>query len=237
MSTKSLSGRYMNIKVLRFYIMKLQAALNINTAQFINRIDFPFDGSIVNLYSPRSYNLTNSANRDRLNKFLQQVEKRAFRIVISYTYDHDEALDIVQDSMIKLVKSYPDKDEAELTPLFYRILYNTVKDWKRRSFIKNKFFSFFGILNSHDEYDPINMAKDSSQDVERNIINHQSLNEVEIAITYLPERQRQAFVLRIWQELDVKQTAKAMSCSEGSVKTHLSRALRSLKSSLGEATP
>lgn len=215
--------------------MKHEAALYINTVQYINKIDFPLGRSIVNLYSPWSCNLTNSANRERLNIFLKKVEKKAFRIVISYTYDNNEALDIVQDSMIKLVRSYANKDESELTPLFYRILYNTIKDWKRRSFIKNKFFSFFGTSSSGEEYDPINLVEDSSQDVERKISNHQTLNKVEIAITHLPERQRQAFVLRIWQDLDVKQTAKAMSCSEGSVKTHLSRALKNLKNSLGEA--
>ncbi len=215
--------------------MKHEATLYINTAQYINKIDFPLDRSIVNLYSPWSCNLTNSANRERLNIFLKQVEKKAFRIVISYTYDNDEALDIVQDSMIKLVRSYADKDESELTPLFYRILYNTIKDWKRRSFIKNKFFSFFGSSSNDDDLDPINLVEDSSQDVERKISNHQTLNKVEVAITHLPERQRQAFVLRIWQDLDVKQTAKAMSCSEGSVKTHLSRALKNLKDYLGEA--
>ncbi len=215
--------------------MKHEAALYINTVQYINKIDFLLGRSIVNLYLPWSCNLTNSANRERLNIFLKKVEKKAFRIVISYTYDNDEALDIVQDSMIKLVRSYANKGEPELTPLFYRILYNTIKDWKRRSFIKNKFISFFGASSSGDEYDPINLVEDSSQNVERKISNHQTLNKVEIAITHLPERQRQAFVLRIWQDLDVKQTAKAMSCSEGSVKTHLSRALKNLKNYLGEA--
>ncbi len=198
-------------------------------------LELSYDNPIVIILLPWSRTLVDLAEKYKLNTFLQKTEKRAFRIALSYTQDRDEALDIVQDSMIKLARSYGSKPESELTPLFYRILYNTIKDWKRKHFIKNKIFAFIHKDNSDNDQNPIMMTIDHSQHVEKNIINQETLGEVEIAIANLPERQRQAFTLRIWEGLDVKQSAQVMSCSEGSVKTHLSRALNSIKQSLGEA--
>ncbi len=195
---------------------------------------FELNSPIVGLSAPWSNTLVNTINKDRLNIFLQKVDKRAFRIAISYTNDRDEALDIVQDSMIKLAKSYGSKPESELTPLFYRILYNTIKDWKRRAFIKHKVFAIFNKHDSEDEHDPIKLAVDNSRDTERDAINQETLSTVELAISNLPERQRQAFTLRIWEGLNVRESASVMACSEGSVKTHLSRALNTIKNTLGE---
>lgn len=196
--------------------------------------ELSYDNPIVILSTLGSKALVNSANKDKLNIFLQKTDKRAFRIALSYTKDRDEALDIVQDSMIKLARSYGSKPESELTPLFYRILYNTIKDWNRSHFIKNKIFAIFNKNDSDNEHDLVLLATDKSQDIEKNAINRETLSAVEDAVSNLPERQRQAFTLRIWEGLDVKQSAQAMSCSEGSVKTHLSRAIASLRLSLDE---
>ncbi len=210
--------------------------MSIQSTHSLFALELSTDSRIVCLSTLWSKVLVNSADKDKLDIFLQKVDKRAFRIALSYTRDRDEALDIVQDSMIKLAKSYATKSESELTPLFYRILYNTIKDWKRRHFVKHKVFAIFNKGDSCEEHDPVQLAIDGSQDIEKNLINHQTLSAVEIAVTNLPERQKQAFTLRIWEGLDVRQSAQAMGCSEGSVKTHLSRALSSLKENLKENT-
>ncbi|RMH43947.1 MAG: RNA polymerase sigma factor [Gammaproteobacteria bacterium] len=175
------------------------------------------------------------AKKQALDRFLASVERRAYVMAKMAINSHDEALDIVQDAMTKLVSKYHDKPESEWKPLFYKILQSRIRDWYRREKVKRGFFGWLGSGRAEDEYygDPLEQypghdASDPSMAVD---LKRASVKIVE-ALQTLSVRQQQVFMLRIWEGLDVKQTAYAMGCSEGSVKTHLSRALNALKEKL-----
>ena len=173
-----------------------------------------------------------------LDKFLQGVQSRAFRIARLATGNADEALDLVQDAMFKLVEKYSGHPENEWPPLFYRILHSRINDWHRRSKVRNRFRGWFGTNTEEDGEDPIQTAPDlhgRSPDAE--VETGEGMDKLQEALAALPLRQQQAFLLRAWEGLDVKQTAMAMSCAEGSVKTHYSRAVHSLRAQLGEHWP
>jgi RNA polymerase sigma-70 factor (ECF subfamily) len=151
--------------------------------------------------------------------------------------DEDAALDVVQDAMLKLTEKYADKPAGELPLLFQRILQNTIHDHFRRQKVRSTWttlLSAFGQKDEKDEeYDPLetlaatqdgNVPSDPADQLEQ----RQVVALVEQALARLPARQREAFLLRYWEELDVAETAAAMGCSEGSVKTHCSRAVRAL---------
>ena len=169
-----------------------------------------------------------------LERFLSSVEKRAFRIAQVATSNSDDAFDIVQDAMFKLVEKYAGKSEEEWHALFHRILQSRIRDWYRRNSVRNRFRAWFS--NSADEEDdPIQaVADEAGRSPEQELQTRRGIEALEIALQNLPLRQQQAFMLRAWEGLDVKQTAKAMACAEGSVKTHYSRAIHSLRESLGE---
>lgn len=184
-----------------------------------------------NLLQQRSYVQDNSAS---LDKFLASIQSRAFRIAQIATGNADDALDIVQDAMFKLVEKYSDKPENEWAPLFYRILNSRIHDWYRRSNVRNRYRSW---LTSSDEdiEDPIQTAPDPKDtNPESESQTDESMIRLQSALTELPPRQQQAFLLRAWEGLNVRQTATAMDCAEGSVKTHYSRAIHSLRDKLGE---
>lgn len=171
-------------------------------------------------------------NRQALNSFLSGMEKRAFRMAELATSNTDQALEIVQDSMFALVKKYSDKSEPEWGPLFHRILQSKIRDWYRRSTVRN---SIFGILRLRDENneDPIQVSEDTrSPGPDKTTDNEQMMSVTIDAIRSLPLRQQQAFLLRAWEGYDVRETAAAMGCSQGSVKTHYSRATKTLKRQL-----
>jgi RNA polymerase sigma-70 factor (ECF subfamily) len=148
--------------------------------------------------------------------------------------DRDEALDAVQDSMIRLVRRYSDRPTEEWRPLFYRILQNRIRDLQRRRTVRSRVLSFFGGVES-DEYDPIVAAPGpSSDDPLDRLQASDAMQALEQALLMLPARQREAFSLRNFEGLDVAQTAQAMSCTEGSVKTHYSRAVHRLRELLKE---
>jgi RNA polymerase sigma-70 factor (ECF subfamily) len=169
----------------------------------------------------------------QLNRFLAEVERRALRIAEIGVRDRDEALDLVQDAMIKLARKYGDRDSEEWPPLFYRILQNGVRDWHRRQAVRNRVMVWFG--RGDDEYDPVETAPDPiGRTPEQELANAEAMGELENAIRGLPLRQREAFMLRTFEGLDVAGTATAMGISEGSVKTHYSRAVHSLREQLGE---
>ena len=174
--------------------------------------------------------------RQALNQFLAGVEKRAFRMADLATGNPDHAMDIVQDAMMSLVKNYSHKNEAEWGPLFYRILQSKIRDWYRRSRTRNRVFGWLSISNyddDNDAADPIQQAADKTGlSPDTNADNEQLMDVTLNAIRQLPLRQQQAFLLRAWEGFDVKETAKAMGCSQGSVKTHYSRASKSLKQTL-----
>ena len=171
----------------------------------------------------------------RLNRFFADVEKRALRIAEISIRDRDEALDLVQDAMIKLARNYAGRPDAEWTPLFYRILQNRIRDWQRRQAVKNKVMVFFGRGSEEDDYDPIAAAPDTAgRSPDQALQNEEAMEGLQRALAALPGRQREAFMLRTFEGLNVAGTAVAMGCSDGSVKTHYSRAVHSLRETLGE---
>lgn len=175
----------------------------------------------------------------QLNRFLADVERRALRIAEIGVRDRDDALDLVQDAMIKLVRKYADRSSDEWAPLFYRILQNGVRDWHRRQAVRNRVMVWFGRgSNDGDEYDPVAAAPDPiGRSPDEDLQNSEAMDSLELAVHGLPARQREAFMLRTFEGLDVAGTAVAMGCSEGSVKTHYSRAIHSLRETLGEHGP
>jgi RNA polymerase sigma-70 factor (ECF subfamily) len=169
-----------------------------------------------------------------LDRFLAGVEKRAYRMARIATSNSDDALDIVQDAMLKLVEKYGDKSEAELGPLVHCILQSRIRDWYRRSSVRNRFRSWLG-SDDDDAEDPLlQIADPAGRSPDEILAARGGIEALEVALRQLPLRQQQVFLLRAWEGLDVRETAKAMSCAEGSVKTHYSRALATLRSKLGD---
>ncbi|HET9764206.1 MAG TPA: RNA polymerase sigma factor [Casimicrobiaceae bacterium] len=176
------------------------------------------------------------ASQSELSAFLAEVERRAFKQALFAVRDEDAALDIVQDAMLKLTENYAGKPAGELPMLFQRILQNTIHDHFRRQKVRSTWttvLSAFGQKDDEDDFDPLETlpAKaDSNWSADPAGAHEQSqvVALVEQALGRLPARQRQAFLLRYWEELDVAEAAAAMGCSEGSVKTHCSRAVHAL---------
>lgn len=167
-----------------------------------------------------------------MDRFLASVERRAFVTARLAVGNDDDALDIVQDAMLKLAEKYGGRAYGEWGPLFHRILQSRIRDFYRRAKIRNRFRTWFGFSENepHGVADPINQAQDPmAREPETELATREDLDLLEQAIADLPERQQQAFILRTWDGLDVAQTAKAMGCTTGSVKTHYSRALHSLR--------
>jgi len=170
--------------------------------------------------------------KQALNHFLKGVERRAFRMAEIATGNTDEALDLVQDAMMGLVKNYAHKDEADWGPLFHRILQSRIRDWYRRSSVRNKVRGWLGLKSKDDEehIDPIQAVVDiNTKSPQEMTQNYDARDALDSALKRLPPRQQQAFLLRNWEGFNVAETATAMSCSEGSVKTHYSRAVHSLR--------
>ncbi len=183
---------------------------------------------------------TRALQKERqLNQFLAGVERRALRIAEIAVRDRDEALDLVQDAMIKLVRNYSGRGKEEWTPLFYRILQNGVRDWHRRQAVRNRVIVWFGRKPKDDnDYDPVAAAPDPiGRAPDEELQNSEAMNSLETAVHGLPARQREAFMLRTFEGLDVAGTAVAMGCSQGSVKTHYSRAVHALRAELQEHWP
>ena len=171
-----------------------------------------------------------------LNSFLIAVERRAYRMALISLGDSDDALDVVQDSMIKLASRYADKPAEQWRPLFYRILRNRINDLHRRNSVRHRFRGFLpGQMGNEDDdkEDPFQVAPDpAGRSPEHQLESNQQMLELEAALKSLPRRQREAFMLRCWEGLSTAETANAMRCGEGSVKTHYSRALHALRSAL-----
>lgn len=182
------------------------------------------------------------ASPTELSDFLKSVEKRAFKRASYHVRNDESALDIVQDSMMKLAEHYGHKPIDELPMLFQRILSNTTLDWFRRQKVKNALFSSFSDFYSADddggnEFDLLDSLSTASASVgfdnpETESQRVQTLALIEQALLLLPNRQREAFLMRYWEDMDVSETASAMGCSEGSVKTHCSRAVQALSKAL-----
>ncbi len=175
-----------------------------------------------------------------LSDFLKSVEKRAFKRTLYAVRDDEAALDIVQDSMIRLAEKYADRPSAEWPMLFQRIMSNATMDWFRRQKVRNAVLQNLSDFEGGDEDGDFDLLE-SLQSVEGalgaesaadSVSRQQILLVIESEIAELPARQREAFLLRYWEEFDVAETAEVMGCSEGSVKTHCSRAVHALAKAL-----
>ena len=173
----------------------------------------------------------------RMEAFLRDVEARAYRITLAHVRDPDEALDIVQEAMIKLVRRYAKRSADEWTPLFYRILQNKTRDWHRRQSVRRRVLGFFSRSESDDADALVEVAAPPEADPAGQLERDDAMQALEGALRELPVRQREAFMLRNFEGLDVAETASAMGCTQGSVKTHYSRAVQRLKKHLGDHWP
>ena len=167
-----------------------------------------------------------------MNRFLASIEKKAYNMALIATGHREDALDIVQDAMLTLVRRYGDRPRDEWKPLFYRILNNRIMDHYRRSKVRRIMGGWRDWFRHHDEEDGPEPGPDvvagPSPDPARQLESEQALDRLAEVIRELPPRQQQAFLLRTLEGMDVRETAAAMGCSEGSVKTHLSRAMQHL---------
>jgi RNA polymerase sigma-70 factor (ECF subfamily) len=188
---------------------------------------FPFEGERL-AESPL-------ANSRELERFLAEVERKAFRMAQIGLRNEQDALDAVQDAMLQLVRSYAQRPAGEWRPLFYRILENKVRDLQRRRTVRGRVMAWLPWSpDEADDADPMALAPDPAPGPVAQLQGQELLAAIEKALGELPARQRQAFLLRNFEGLDVAATAVAMGCSEGSVKTHYFRALRVLRVQLGE---
>jgi len=173
-----------------------------------------------------------------LDRFLASVERRAYRVAQMAVRDPDDALDIVQGAMLRLAQSYGQRPSEEWKPLFYRILYNGIRDAQRRRAVRSKVFALlpgqWHREEEEDSSDPYEHVADSAPEPGQRLMAAQAMQALEAALNQLPARQQQAFTLRCLEGLDVAETAAAMGCSEGSVKTHYFRALQFLRQQLEE---
>ncbi len=181
------------------------------------------------------------ASPREIDVFLADVERRAFKHALYAARDHHSALDIVQNAMMKLVERYGDKPVDELPPLFQRILQNAINDHFRRAKVRDFWVRLVSPLRDRDvenseTLESVSAISDTPRPPgpEDEASGRQRLAAIEQALSELPARQRQAFLLRYWEEMDVSETAKAMGCSEGSVKTHCFRATKALAEKLKE---
>jgi RNA polymerase sigma-70 factor (ECF subfamily) len=181
------------------------------------------------------------ATSKELSNFLEGVERRAYKHAVYMVRNDESALDIVQDAMIKLSEKYGDKPANELPLLFQRILQNTILDFFRREKVRNNWVSLFSNISTNsqddDNFDLLEIhsseeGSEAAESTEQKLEREQVLNIIDEQIKKLPTRQREAFLMRYWEDMDVAETATAMGCSEGSVKTHCSRATHALAASL-----
>ena len=180
------------------------------------------------------------ATPKELSDFLAEVERRAYKQALFAIRDDHAALDIVQDAMLKLAEKYGQRPPAELPLLFQRILQNVIRDFYRRQKVRAMWTTPISVLfgsESDEDHDPLETleVENSSKSMEPphdQLVRAQTLGLIEKALAKLPARQRQAFLLRYWEEMDVAEAAKIMGCSEGSVKTHCSRATHALAAML-----
>lgn len=176
-------------------------------------------------------------NLTALDQFLAGVEQRAYRRALIATNSREDALDIVQDAMVRLVKRYADRDAEEWGPLFHRIVQSVIRDWYRRTAVRNRWRQFLGGRVQNEESgmkeNPIE-TQFAASDPEpgAQLVNRQAMEQLDAALHRLPLRQQQVFLLRQWEGLSVRESANAMGCGEGSVKTHYSRAVKALRECL-----
>jgi RNA polymerase sigma-70 factor (ECF subfamily) len=169
--------------------------------------------------------------KEALDRFLAGVERRAFKMAKFASRNTDEALDLVQEAMFDFVRRYSTRPEEEWKPLFYRILQSRITDWQRRGMVRRRFLVWLGRGDKEEaEEDPLQSLPDrTSPNPFDRAVRRQQMEVLEKSIRSLPLRQQQAFLLRAWEGMDVAEAAFAMGCSQGTVKTHYSRAVHTLR--------
>ncbi len=176
-----------------------------------------------------------------MEQFLKSVERRAFRMAEIATGSRDDALDMLQDAMFEFVRAYGQKPAEQWKPLFYRIVQNKIRDWSRRSKVRKIFTTFLpGRRHRQDQEDedPLQTIMDQeTPDPYRGAKTGEAIRRLEGVLRDLPPRQQQVFLLRVWEGLSVNDTATAMGCSQGSVKTHYFRAMNTLQENLKDTWP
>lgn len=175
--------------------------------------------------------------RQALDRFLAGVERRAYVTARLATRDGDEALDIVQEAMLAMIRNYAGRPEAEWGPLFHSVLASRINDWRRRTRVRRRWRVWLPADEDSGEDPLANQPDGGSPEPAAQAAGRAALMALERALAELPDRQRQAFLLRAWEGLDTAQTARAMDCSPGSVKTHYARALQALRDKLGDHWP
>lgn len=191
-------------------------------------------------FSPQKKEYSKLSSRDELSAFLVESERRAYKQAFFAVRDEHVALDIVQDSMLKLAEKYGGKSAQEFPLLFQRILKNTIRDYYRRQKVRSTWTTLMTSLipqHSEDDYDPLDTLQDQSSNSQplapdASMEQSQLIALIETALMNLPARQREAFLLRYWEDMDTTETALIMRCSEGSVKTHCSRATHAIETFL-----
>ncbi len=169
-----------------------------------------------------------AATRQAMDAFFRESEQRAYLMAMTLTRDHQDALELVQESMLRLVQKYQDRNPEEWAPLFYRILHNGIKDWYRKQKLRQ-------VLRGLMPWQAEDVETPTQQvSAERCALIDDELTRVLHALETLPLRQQQTFLLRAWQEMSTRETAFALSISENSVKTHYARATRRLREILGD---
>ena len=177
----------------------------------------------------------NSRSPQQLEEFLISVERRAFRMAEMSTRNREDALDIVQDAMMQLASKYASKPAEQWAPLFYRILNNRIMDFHRRNSTQSRWRVWFSKNDDDEGYDPLEQVANQELGPSDTIDLEDSVERVDHLLKNMSPRQRQAFLLRAWEGMDVAETAKIMKCSQGSVKTHYSRAVHFLREKLQES--
>jgi RNA polymerase sigma-70 factor, ECF subfamily len=176
-----------------------------------------------------------------MEAFLKSVEKKAYRIIKIATGGNDDALDILQESMMAFVRNYSNKNESEWRPLFYKVVQNKIRDWFRKERIKRLFFFNMPARQPEEAKnrpDPVDSAPDNHiEDPLSGIKTSQAMTKLNVSLKQLPRRQQQVFLLRAWEGLSTQETATAMNCTEGTVKTHYFRAINRLKEELEGTWP
>jgi len=169
-------------------------------------------------------------SKEMMSRFLAEVERRAFQMAKFATRNRDEALDLVQETMLQFVRHYSIRPQQEWKALFYRVLRSRITDWYRRNLVRRKILAWLGRPEEEDPEDPLQSLPDTGNpNPSDHALRQEQRGVLEKAIRDLPLRQQQAFLLRAWEGMDLKQTAFVMKCSEGSVKTHYSRAVHTLR--------
>jgi len=176
-----------------------------------------------------------------MEQFLKSVERRAFRMAEIATRSRDDALDLLQDAMLEFVRAYGHKPVEQWKPLFYRIVQNKIRDWGRRSKVRKIFVTLLPSRRhgeDREDADPLQTIRDpKTPDPYRGAKTGEAIRRLEAVLRDLPPRQQQVFLLRVWEGLSVNETATAMGCSQGSVKTHYSRAMNTLQEGLKDTWP